>query len=44
MIEAHHNSPENIYIQSAKLHGKPLTRAWIYHSEIVAGGKLEFEK
>ena len=43
VIETHHNSPENVYIQSARLNGQPLTRAWIYHSEIVAGGKLEFE-
>jgi len=43
VIEAHHNSPANVYIQSARLNGHPLSRAWIYHSEIVAGGKLEFE-
>jgi predicted alpha-1,2-mannosidase len=43
IIEAHHNSPENIYIQSAQLNGQPLNRAWIFHAEIVAGGKLEFE-
>jgi predicted alpha-1,2-mannosidase len=42
-IEAHGNSEKNVYIQSARLNGKPLQRAWIYHSEIVAGGKLEFE-
>jgi predicted alpha-1,2-mannosidase len=41
-IEAAPQSPENVYIQSAKLNGKPLTRAWISHDEIVAGGKLEF--
>lgn len=43
VIEAHHNSPTNVYIQSARLNGSPLTRAWLYHSEIVAGGTLEFE-
>ncbi len=42
-MEAHNNSRDNIYIQSARLNGKPLERAWIYHSEIIAGGKLEFE-
>ena len=42
-IEAHNNSRDDIYIQSARLNGKPLDRAWIYHSEIVAGGRLEFE-
>ncbi|MDR0845414.1 MAG: glycoside hydrolase family 92 protein, partial [Tannerella sp.] len=23
------NSPENVYIQSAKLNGKPLNRSWL---------------
>lgn len=36
-------SAENIYIQSAKLNGKPLERAWLKHSEIVEGGILEFK-
>jgi predicted alpha-1,2-mannosidase len=43
VIEAHHNSPANVYIQSARLNGQPLNRSWIYHADIVAGGKLEFE-
>ena len=43
VIVAHKNSPENIYIQSAKLNGKPLSRAWLLHSEIVSGGTLELQ-
>jgi predicted alpha-1,2-mannosidase len=43
VIEAHGNSATNVYIQSAKLNGKPLNRCWIYHDEIVAGGTLELE-
>jgi putative alpha-1,2-mannosidase len=43
VIEAHHNSPANLYIQSARLNGQPMNRAWIDHSELVAGGKLELE-
>ena len=35
-------SQRNKYIQSAKLNGQPFNRAWIKHSEIVQGGKLEF--
>ena len=35
-------SQRNKYIQSAKLNGKPFNRAWIKHSEIVQGGRLEF--
>jgi len=42
-IIAHHNSPKNIYIQSARLNGKPYTDSWISHSDIAAGGVLELE-
>ena len=38
---AKNNSPQNPYIQSARLNGKPLSRSWITHEEIVAGGTLE---
>ncbi len=40
-VEARNNSAENIYIQSARLNGKPLDRAWIKHCEIASGGTLE---
>ena len=36
------NSAQNIYIQSATLNGQPLTRSWITHAEITAGGELDF--
>jgi predicted alpha-1,2-mannosidase len=39
-ISARNNSPENIYIQSATLNGKPLNRCWLNHQEITAGGEL----
>ena len=42
VIEAVNNSPENVYIQSATLNGKPLNRAWITHNEVVKGGTLRF--
>jgi len=35
------NSAQNMYVQSATLNGKPLERAWLRHSEVVAGGTLE---
>jgi putative alpha-1,2-mannosidase len=41
-VLARHNSAQNLYIQSAKLNGKTLARAWITHAEIVQGGTLEF--
>lgn len=39
-VEAHGNSPENVYIQSATLNGKPYEKCYLMHSDIVAGGKL----
>ena len=31
------------YIKSVKLNGKPYDKAYITHSDLMAGGKLEFE-
>ena len=39
---AENNSPENVFIQSAKLNGRELTRSWITHAEIATGGDLIF--
>lgn len=41
-IIAQNQSAQNIYIQSAKLNGKPLSRSYISHTEIMAGGTLSF--
>jgi predicted alpha-1,2-mannosidase len=41
-ITAENQMPDHPYVQSATLNGKPLSRAWIRHSEIAAGGILEF--
>ena len=41
-IKAHGVSDENIYIQSARLNGRPYTRSYIMYSDIVRGGSLEF--
>lgn len=40
VIEARNHSPENVYIQSATLNGKPLNQPWIYHSDAVNGAEL----
>jgi predicted alpha-1,2-mannosidase len=42
-IKAHDVSDENIYIQSARLNGKPYTRSYIMYDDIVRGGTLEFQ-
>lgn len=41
-IKAHNNSPENIYIQSVKLNGKPYEKSYIGYEELRKGGLLEF--
>jgi putative alpha-1,2-mannosidase len=43
VIVAHALSPGNIYIQSARLNGRPLDRAWFRHAEIRDGATFEFE-
>lgn len=40
-IVTHNAGSKNIYIQSAKLNGKPLNTFWFYHSDLVKGGVLE---
>jgi predicted alpha-1,2-mannosidase len=42
-IIAHGNSSGNIYIQSARLNGKPYDRCYINYQTITAGGTLELE-
>ena len=42
-IIAHNQGPQNIYIQSAKLNGQPLTGCWFYHADFAQGGTLELD-
>ncbi len=39
-IIAEHNSPQNIYVESATLNGKPLLKPWFTRQQLVAGGAL----
>ena len=41
-IVARNNAPENKYIQSATLNGKPLETPFFTHEALMAGGTLEF--
>lgn len=43
VIKTKNNSPENIYIQSVRLNGKPLNTFHFPHKEFVKGGTLEIE-
>jgi predicted alpha-1,2-mannosidase len=40
-VEAIRNSPENIYIQSMELNGRPYTKTYIMHEDIMNGGVLK---
>lgn len=42
-VRAKNNSAENIYVQSAKLNGKPYPKSWLMYQDIVSGGILELE-
>ena len=42
-IVAHGNSPENVYIQHARLNGKPYTKCHLDWADIVSGGTLELQ-
>ena len=36
------NGPDNVYVQSLTLNGKPWNKAWLRHADIAGGGTLEF--
>lgn len=42
-VVARNNAPDAPYIQSVRWNGKPWTRNWISHADLVKGGELEFE-
>lgn len=43
VICAKNNSPENMYIQSVRLNGKPLNTYHFSHGELIKGGTLDIE-
>ena len=42
-VKTVNSSPENIYIRSVKLNGKPYDKPYIMHSDIMNGGELVME-
>ncbi len=40
-IVSKRHSPDEVYIQSAKLNGKVYTKCWIDHADVMRGGVLE---
>jgi predicted alpha-1,2-mannosidase len=43
VIKARGVSGKNFYIQSARLNGKPYTKSYLLHNDLMAGGELIFE-
>ncbi len=43
LINAPNTSDQNIYVQSVKLNGESLNRTYILHTELMAGGTLDFD-
>jgi len=43
VIRMLNNSPQNMYIQSAGLNGRPLNQCQLEHAALVAGGELEIK-
>lgn len=41
-VIAHGNGPDNVYVQSLKVDGKPWNKPWIGHADIADGATLEF--
>ena len=42
LIETKRTSPEDIYIQSVTINGKPSQKLWVAHEEIAHGGHIQF--
>ncbi len=42
-VKAIGNSDKNIYVQRARLNGKPYTRSYVMYDDLVGGGTLELE-
>ena len=41
-IIARDTSAKNLYVQSLTWNGTPITRSWMRHADLAAGGTLEF--
>lgn len=41
-VNAPQNSPQNVYVQSLKVNGKPWRKTWLPHADIANGATLDF--
>nr|WP_245879495.1 GH92 family glycosyl hydrolase [Xanthomonas pisi] len=42
VVNAPQNAPQNVYVQSLKLNGKPWHKTWLAHADIANGATLDF--
>ncbi len=42
VLESVGNGPDNMYIQSVMFNGKPYTKSWFSHADIIQGGRFTF--
>ena len=43
IIETKNQHPDHPYIQSLRFNGEPIGKNWMYHNELMQGGKLVFD-
>ena len=43
VVQAHGNSKQNVYVQSARLNGRDWSRTYLRHADVAGGGRLELE-
>ena len=42
-VRAEGNAPDHPYVQSVRWNGKPWSKNWIAHADLIGGGELVFE-
>ena len=43
VIETKNQHPDNLYVQSLSFNREPIAKNWMYHKELMQGGKLVFD-
>ncbi|KQN00352.1 GH92 family glycosyl hydrolase [Sphingomonas sp. Leaf25] len=43
VVEARGNAPDRPYVQAVRWNGRPWTKSWIAHADLVKGGTLSFD-
>ncbi len=43
VVEARGNAPDRPYVRAVSWNGRPWTKSWIAHADLVRGGRLVFD-